>query len=736
MRVLLYYILLYSYLIRTSFKRAFRRLFFVVLLFAGMLYSAQCQSYLFTGKQDTSSVNFATRNLTLTGNRIHNADNKTVDFINLPFPNSFQLNGVSLPDYPPIEDDVFLLYQTDGTFKYAGIDSIGQVVASDDQNLTLVEDTLSIEDGNSVVFSDFVRLQDSLTVFVTPDQLQDSLDNFPAGSDDQNLTLVEDTLSIEDGNSVVFSDFVRLQDSLTVFVTPDQLQDSLNNFPAGSDDQNLTLVEDTLSIEDGNSVVFSDFVRLQDSLTVFVTPDQLQDSLDNFPAGSDDQNLTLVEDTLSIEDGNSVVFSNFVRLQDSLTVFVTPDQLQDSLGGFSAIDSLFYQINNDPAIFVDQKNGANDTLNFSFSSIDTTQFVKYQDSLTVFVTPDQLSDTIASLNIGGGIYTGSGLLNGGATGTTTTVTVPQNSTLTFNGTGVTGDRVRFQTDNILFDGNIQAQGGIEQCNGFEVIGGIVDIEAAIYRSDIAFNYELDVGTFSPTASTYTYRLRVGDALNHTFEIPEATTDSAQLLHENIYLEAGTKLNLNTLNGVTFSNGSSAYTAKASAPPHDNMVQATDKDGTTDWQFIGTDRYYTSMYFNGGGTPYTHTSSSGWGRITTTDTIFTQGITGFGSQLYESNDRIEVSGTLGAQSPILEVSYNVCIDVNGANGVEFRLAKSGAEIPGSVIRLETNTVGDIVCGGASSFVQFTGSGFIDLEINNLLGTTEDIYTANVVVKRIK
>jgi hypothetical protein len=531
MRVLLYYILLYSYLIRTSFKRAFRRLFFVVLLFAGMLYSAQGQSYLFTGKQDTSSVNFATRNLTLTGNRIHNADNKTVDFINLPFPNSFQLNGVSLPDYPPIEDDVFLLYQTDGTFKYAGIDSIGQVVASDDQNLTLVEDTLSIEDGNSVVFSDFVRLQDSLTVFVTPDQLQDSLDNFPAGSDDQNLTLVEDTLSIEDGNSVVFSDFVRLQDSLTVFVTPDQLQDSLNNFPAGSDDQNLTLVEDTLSIEDGNSVVFSDFVRLQ----------------------------------------------------DSLTVFVTPDQLQDSLGGFSAIDSLFYQINNDPAIFVDQKNGANDTLNFSFSSIDTTQFVKYQDSLTVFVTPDQLSDSLANfLSVGDGNGIISALPAGNvaidADGNSLAITNQDDFTVSTSGqidltsSSSVGAAIDINAGSGLIDidaGNVE----ITTSNKVEMDGVLGDFSFTTYNQS---------GTNWTAAHTGTIAISTNKTDATGDEIQIFTSDAGNQADIRIGGTDELKLWANDIE-ISGPAGGNSWSLKTSQPGQDSSFLIVNANGSSDWR---------------------------------------------------------------------------------------------------------------------------------------------------------
>ena len=67
----------------------------------------------------------------------------------------------------------------------------------------------------------------------------------------------------------------------------------LSSLLDNTDDQNLTLAGNSLSIEDGNSVDLSGY-------------------LDN----TDDQNLTLAGNTLSIEDGNSVDLSGFVSTDD------------------------------------------------------------------------------------------------------------------------------------------------------------------------------------------------------------------------------------------------------------------------------------------------------------------------------------------------------------------------------------------------------------------------------------
>jgi hypothetical protein len=69
------------------------------------------------------------------------------------------------------------------------------------------------------------------------------------------------------------------------------------------------------------------------------------------------QSYNGVNDTVIFQVNDSI----FVKYQDSLTVFVTPDQLSDSLAAIPVID--------------------------------TSQFVRYPDSLTVFVTPMQLADS-------------------------------------------------------------------------------------------------------------------------------------------------------------------------------------------------------------------------------------------------------------------------------------------------------------------------------------------------------
>ncbi|MCW5518179.1 beta strand repeat-containing protein, partial [Muriicola sp. Z0-33] len=153
-----------------------------------------------------------------------------------------------------------------------------------------------------------------------------------AGTDDQNLTLAGTDLSIEDGNTVDLSGFVSTDDQniagsglsgtdLTIGIENGSNQVVDLSSLVGTDDQNLTLAGTDLSIEDGNTVDLSGFVSTDDQnieslavdtgtnvLTVGIEDGTSQtvdlSHLDD--AGTDDQNLTLAANTLSIEDGNNV----------------------------------------------------------------------------------------------------------------------------------------------------------------------------------------------------------------------------------------------------------------------------------------------------------------------------------------------------------------------------------------------------------------------------------------------
>ncbi len=158
------------------------------------------------------------------------------------------------------------------------VDLSGYLDNTDNQNLTLTEDTLVIRDGNSVSLSKY-------------------LDN----TDNQDLTLSGDTLEIEGGESVNLSKYINTDNQtidqlsfssgiLTVAIEDGNVKTVNLGSLVGSDDQTLTLSGNTLAIRDGNSVSLSKY-------------------LDN----TDNQDLTLSGDTLEIEDGKSVNLSKYIN---------------------------------------------------------------------------------------------------------------------------------------------------------------------------------------------------------------------------------------------------------------------------------------------------------------------------------------------------------------------------------------------------------------------------------------
>ncbi len=193
-------------------------------------------------------------------------------------------------------------------------------LGTDDQNLTLAGNTLSIEDGNNVDLSGYLDNTDdqNLTAAtLTGNTLQIDIENGSSasvdlsaldnsGTDDQNLTLAGNTLSIEDGNSVDLSGYVS------------------------TDDQNLTLAGNTLSIEDGNNVDLSGYLDNTDDQNLTgatLTGNTLQIDIENGTSasvdlsaldnsGTDDQALSLAGNTLTLEDGGSVDLSGYVSTDD------------------------------------------------------------------------------------------------------------------------------------------------------------------------------------------------------------------------------------------------------------------------------------------------------------------------------------------------------------------------------------------------------------------------------------
>jgi hypothetical protein len=191
-------------------------------------------------------------------------------------------------------------------------------VGTDDQNLALAGNTLSIEDGNNVDLSGYLDNTDDQNLTgatLTGNTLQIDIENGTSasvdlsaldnsGTDDQALSLAGNTLTLEDGGSVDLSGYVS------------------------TDDQNLALAGNTLSIEDGNNVDLSGYLDNTDdqniqnlglagtTLTVGIESGSSQTVDLASLVGTDDQNLALAGNTLSIEDGNNVDLSGYLDNTD------------------------------------------------------------------------------------------------------------------------------------------------------------------------------------------------------------------------------------------------------------------------------------------------------------------------------------------------------------------------------------------------------------------------------------
>ncbi len=211
------------------------------------------------------------------------------------------------------------------TVDLSALDNTG----TDDQQLTLAANTLTLEDGGTVDLSGY-------------------LDN----TDEQNLTLSGTDLSIDDGNTVDLSGFVSTDDQnisgsgLTGTDLTIGIENGTNEVVdlsslVGTDDQNLTLVGNTLTLEDGGTVDLTAYLDDTDDQTVTAIESlglagniltvglengtaQTVDlsALDN--AGTDDQQLALATNTLTLEDGGTVDLSGYLDNTD--------DQNIESLG--------------------------------------------------------------------------------------------------------------------------------------------------------------------------------------------------------------------------------------------------------------------------------------------------------------------------------------------------------------------------------------------------------------------
>ena len=221
----------------------------------------------------------------------------------------FQLNG----------NDLELSLEDDGVATQT-VDLSGYLDNTDDQALSLTGNSLDLEDGGSVDLSGYLdntddqgtdvfqlngndlelSLEDDGVATQTVD-LSGYLDN----TDDQALSLTGNTLDLEDGGSV-----------------------DLSGYLDNTDDQMISLTGNNLNLENGGSVNLSQYLdntdnqnisgsSLINNVLLIGIENGTSQSIDLSPlqdgTGTDNQNLNLSANTLSISGGNSVNLSGYVN---------------------------------------------------------------------------------------------------------------------------------------------------------------------------------------------------------------------------------------------------------------------------------------------------------------------------------------------------------------------------------------------------------------------------------------
>ncbi|NND77902.1 MAG: hypothetical protein HKN39_06935 [Flavobacteriales bacterium] len=253
---------------------------------------------------------------------------------------------------------------------YVVLPQSGNIDDTDEQQLSLSSDQLSISNGNSIDLSMY-------------------LDN----TDSQSLELIGNTLSISNGNSITLTDNV---------------DDADNDF--SNELQELSIVGDTLFISNGNGVFIEDQVNDADS----DVSNELQD-------------LSMVGDTLFISNGNSVVIEDLVDDADSSPnneiQFLTAegDSIYITNGNFIVIDDDVDDADSDPLnelqeIFIA---GNSISLSNANTAVDLSPFLDNTDSQNLSISNDSLfisgGNALDISSFGGGQFEASGstVINGG-----------------------------------------------------------------------------------------------------------------------------------------------------------------------------------------------------------------------------------------------------------------------------------------------------------------------------------
>ena len=212
-----------------------------------------------------------------------------------------------------------LVYNTDEgcMFQYSGIWTSLCDTGTDNQTLSFDPNTniLSLVDGGTVDLSKYIN------------------------TDDQQLTISNNILTLEDGGTVDLSNYLDNTDNqeitdfslagtiLTLTLENGNTQ-TVDIASSSSDDQQLTISNNILTLEDGGTVDLSNYLDNTDNqeitdfslagtiLTLTLENGNTQ-TVDIASSSSEDQQLTISNNILTLEDGGTVDLSNYLDNTDN-----------------------------------------------------------------------------------------------------------------------------------------------------------------------------------------------------------------------------------------------------------------------------------------------------------------------------------------------------------------------------------------------------------------------------------
>lgn len=261
---------------------------------------------------------------------------------------------------------------------------------TDDQIISISEDTIYLEDGGSIVLPELPPEVDmdstneiqilSLsgdTLYLTMGGTVD-LSTYLDNTDDQILSLINDTLTLEDGGNV-----------------------SLVTYLDNTDDQLLSISNDTISLEDGGSVVLPplppevDMDSTNELQIISLSGDTLYLSnggyviLSSYLDNTDDQTISYNQQNseLSIEDGNTVDLSTLLDNTDNQQLSISNDTITLENGGSVVLDVDLDSTNELQSVSI-----TNDTLFISNSnSVSLTSYLDNTDDQQISISNDTIT---------------------------------------------------------------------------------------------------------------------------------------------------------------------------------------------------------------------------------------------------------------------------------------------------------------------------------------------------------